>query len=564
MLAEVAVKTAAWYLRESNRRSEAVDPMGYSKRALLDLPVAVMERLILERYRALRDDASAEVSFTRAVAGERSDGTPRYVYAPSLLDQVLGHAATRILTMPLTVLLDVPQFALCLVPACSWLNKNPLNTSEVQRQVVLRLPLMFPVSRSWASAPLTLIRDALRRKKCVASLDVQNAFPSISVKRVLKEIADLNLISEGEWTVLERLVRHPENGTGLVLGSSAAPILANYYLGKIDKRCLGLGMSIIRYADNIALIADTERELEAAIAATSKIAAEMDLALRLIDAGTDAIEFCKRSVTKEQVFLSNNRATELYKKIVSRKESKSTKECIASIGRELALLNESEHLLDVSKLLSKPAVTGRQRTQLLIEVFEQIVPPNFLAHLDEYSDPISRSTKTDSIPRSVPSLQRQGPLRDQQRQERPSRRASTVAAPASSHAVGSYGEGGLGAEPSSPKTTWVQLHVPAAKVFGAKMRRLRRRATHLQIVFTDADTQHNMIGYVLRWGHKSMSLKGRLAVVVPPRHVGLFQAALSPLTQDLLKEERAPRPHPHGIEYLFRRRPRRSGVRGRA
>jgi RNA-directed DNA polymerase len=195
--------------------------------------------------------------------GELSEALRKGTYRPEAVRRVwipkLGKAEQRPLGIP-TVKDRVVQTALKLVLAPIW-------EAEFAEQ-------------SYGFRPRRGCKDALRRVQellddgatWVVDVDVQGYFDSISQDRLMKEVE--RRVADGAVLRLLAAYLHqgvldgvkawqPEQGTPQ--GAVISLLLANIYLDPLDHELAAQGHQSVRYADDLVVLCQTEREAEAVL-----------------------------------------------------------------------------------------------------------------------------------------------------------------------------------------------------------------------------------------------------------------------------------------------------------
>ncbi|WP_198047695.1 CRISPR-associated endonuclease Cas1 [Kutzneria sp. 744] len=121
----------------------------------------------------------------------------------------------------------------------------------------------------------------------VLRTDLHDCFPSVDLRRVRRLLEVLT--SDGDLLgvldlLLARAARRPGEQTlrpahGLPQGSSLSPLLANLVLEDFDDRMRHAGFPLVRYADDIAVLASSEREAWEAARVASAAAKEIGMTL---------------------------------------------------------------------------------------------------------------------------------------------------------------------------------------------------------------------------------------------------------------------------------------------
>ena len=140
----------------------------------------------------------------------------------------------------------------------------------VQRAMVNTLAKAWEplfASCSYAFRPGKSYQDAQKRvlQLCqthphIAVIDIEDFFESILHKRLLKRLSGV-LHCNRTIDLIKRTVGHGIwPGTGLIRGAILSPLLSNLYLNDFD-RAMSKNNQIVRYCDDIALLANSEKEL---------------------------------------------------------------------------------------------------------------------------------------------------------------------------------------------------------------------------------------------------------------------------------------------------------------
>lgn len=137
-------------------------------------------------------------------------------------------------------------------------------------------------------------KDALRKVSeglargwtWVVDVDIEQYFDSIDKKRLMTEVAQevadgsvLGLIEKFlEQDVIDGMKRwRPERGTPQ--GAVISPLLANIYLHPVDVAMTNDGYEMVRYADDMVILCDTQEEAEAARRRLEELLTERGLRL---------------------------------------------------------------------------------------------------------------------------------------------------------------------------------------------------------------------------------------------------------------------------------------------
>lgn len=160
------------------------------------------------------------------------------------------------------------------------------------------------VACSYGFRPGRGCKDALREvsaalkqgRTWVVDVDIEKYFDSIDKKRLMDEVATeiadgsmLDLINQFlEQDVMEGMKRwQPEKGTPQ--GAVISPLLANIYLHPVDVTMSREGYRLIRYADDMVILCESQEEAERAHARLEQLLTERGLTLhpiktRVVDA----------------------------------------------------------------------------------------------------------------------------------------------------------------------------------------------------------------------------------------------------------------------------------------
>lgn len=124
----------------------------------------------------------------------------------------------------------------------------------------------------------------------VLDADIQDFFPSVSTKRILSRLACL-YGSDQAWQLLERHLHAaikeqqlPQGyeqfqPSGLNMGTSLSPVLANLMLDHLDSVLTNLDYQLIRYADDFLVLCKHRHQAEQALTLVKALLAEQGLEL---------------------------------------------------------------------------------------------------------------------------------------------------------------------------------------------------------------------------------------------------------------------------------------------
>jgi len=146
----------------------------------------------------------------------------------------------------------------------------------------------FRPRRSAHDALQVLIDEAWRGRRWVVETDIANCFEAIGHDRLMGAIEE-RIVDRHVLKLLRAMLRAgvmqdgtvTRNSAGTPQGGVISPVLANVYLHRLD-RCWerrGLGV-LVRYADDLLVMCQTQAEAEAALAALRQILAELGLELK--------------------------------------------------------------------------------------------------------------------------------------------------------------------------------------------------------------------------------------------------------------------------------------------
>lgn len=198
------------------------------------------------------------------------------------------------------------------IPKPGTKEKRPLGIPTVTDRVVqqsLRL-VLEPIfekdfaKQSYGFRPGRSCKDALRRLSellnakftWVVDADIKAYFDTIPREKLMKKVEEK--IADGR--VLELLRRYLEQGVmegmkqwtperGTPQGAVISPLLSNIYLDELDHQMEARGHQMIRYADDIVIVCQTQAEAETALAFVREWMKRVDLTLhpektRIVDA----------------------------------------------------------------------------------------------------------------------------------------------------------------------------------------------------------------------------------------------------------------------------------------
>ncbi len=153
-------------------------------------------------------------------------------------------------------------------------------------------PLLGPVSYAYrpglgvthAVAEVARLRD--EGLSWVLRTDVDNCFPSIPVGLARRRLGAL-IDDEAVLEVVDELLARPSRDShgarrtvrGLAQGCSLSPLLANLVLVDLDEGLLNRGFSVVRYADDVAVMVETEADAWEAAREAAKIVEGLHMAL---------------------------------------------------------------------------------------------------------------------------------------------------------------------------------------------------------------------------------------------------------------------------------------------
>ena len=242
-------------------------------------------------------DAGLRRAWSEVLDNDRADGelTPGIARFVEHLDEEIASLVAELAwggyePRPLTeVVLDGKDRRVLHVPA--------VRDRVVERAILEAVtPLVDPVlgSASYAYRPGLGVSDAvqalaqLRDEGLVWVLrtDVDNCFPTVPVSHARRMfgalVADPELL-----VVVDALLARPYLSSrrgrrvmrGLPQGSPLSPLLTNLVLSQVDDRVLDEGFAMVRYADDIAVAAESEDEAWEALRVVSKAVEEVGMSL---------------------------------------------------------------------------------------------------------------------------------------------------------------------------------------------------------------------------------------------------------------------------------------------
>jgi RNA-directed DNA polymerase len=167
----------------------------------------------------------------------------------------------------------------------------------VQTAVKLVIEPIFEATfepMSYGFRPKRSCRDALREVdqllkegfSFVLDADLESYFDSIPhehlMKRVEERISDGRILELLRLWLKQDILKEMQRWTpvqGTPQGAVISPLLANIYLHPLDERMAGLGLRMVRYADDFVVLCRSREEAEAALAQIRAFAVENGLTL---------------------------------------------------------------------------------------------------------------------------------------------------------------------------------------------------------------------------------------------------------------------------------------------
>lgn len=154
----------------------------------------------------------------------------------------------------------------------------------------------FRPGRSCKDALRVVSEELARGRTWVVDVDIEQYFDTIDKERLMNELATeiadgsvLDLIQQFlDQDVLDGMKRwQPERGTPQ--GAVISPLLANVYLHPVDALMTQEGYRLVRYADDMVILCETQQQAEAAMAKLAQSLQERGLRLhpektRIVDA----------------------------------------------------------------------------------------------------------------------------------------------------------------------------------------------------------------------------------------------------------------------------------------
>jgi RNA-directed DNA polymerase len=154
----------------------------------------------------------------------------------------------------------------------------------------------FRPRRSAHDALQVLVDEAWRGRRWVVETDIADCFEAIPHDRLMAAIEE-RIVDRQILKLLHAMLRAgvmqdravTRGSAGTPQGGVISPLLANVYLHRLDRcwRQRGPGV-LVRYADDLLVMCQTEAEAEAALVALRAVTAE--LGLRLEDAKTRSVQ----------------------------------------------------------------------------------------------------------------------------------------------------------------------------------------------------------------------------------------------------------------------------------
>ncbi|MDQ3152537.1 MAG: reverse transcriptase/maturase family protein, partial [Actinomycetota bacterium] len=223
------------------------------------------DTLLDELRGRLLDGGYLPTRLTR-VSIPKEDGGERVLHIPPVVDRIVERAVLSVLTPLLDPLLGPSSFA----------YRAGLGVVDAVQEVAR-------------------LRD--EGFTHVLRTDIDDYFPSIRVDR-LRRILGVMVTDPELMAVLDLLLgrtlhgpgrRRNRPGIGLPQGSPLSPILANVMLEHVDDRLRRAGYPIVRYGDDMAILATSRDDALEAGRVASKAAEE--IGMKLGDDKTDAMSF---------------------------------------------------------------------------------------------------------------------------------------------------------------------------------------------------------------------------------------------------------------------------------
>jgi len=183
----------------------------------------------------------------------KDDGTDRVLRVPPVADRVVERSLLSVIAPVLDPLLSPWSFA--------------------YRQGIRVLD---------ALAALARFRDSGLRH--VVRTDFDDCFDRINRTRLLDRLAD-EIPSSWLIDVVSRLITRPDQGKaghvpgGIPQGAPLSPLLCNLYLDEFDQSMAARGIDLVRYADDVTLVARSRTAAEEAAEAARAGAGDLDMAL---------------------------------------------------------------------------------------------------------------------------------------------------------------------------------------------------------------------------------------------------------------------------------------------
>jgi RNA-directed DNA polymerase len=166
-------------------------------------------------------------------------------------------------------------------------------------------------SHSYGFRPGKGCKDALRRVdgllkqgyRYVVDADLKSYFDTIPheklMQRVRERVADGRVLKLIESFLEARIMDGLAEWTpmaGAPQGAVLSPLLSNIYLNPLDHRMAGLGLEMVRYADDFVILCRSKQEAEGALAEVQAWVTQAKLALhpdktRIVDAQAGPFEF---------------------------------------------------------------------------------------------------------------------------------------------------------------------------------------------------------------------------------------------------------------------------------
>lgn len=202
-----------------------------------------------------------------------------------------------------------------------------------------------------AHQALDAVSEALSEGRVwVVEVDIKSLFDHIPheglMREVKKEITDIHVLELIEGYLKAGIMEAGEirdSVEGTPQGGVLSPLLANIYLHRLDEALMRKGCWLVRYADDMVLLCETQQEAEEVLRELREVLADMELELneeksQIVDSREQGFNFLGYTFYGPWRFPSD-------------KSMKRVKEKVRRLTRRTRPLNVEQVILDVNPLL---------------------------------------------------------------------------------------------------------------------------------------------------------------------------------------------------------------------